>query len=609
MSTPSSDEPIDLVPIQQELRQAARLLMDRGLYFAAQWTAELVTQIRPPTPSPHPVTVTSSPAVKAKRLLFSPPTSLSTSSLPPSSPPSPPPSPPPSYPLPPPLDDHLLLAKCHFDLREYRRCAHLLESLHSPTPHHLFLRFYALYLAGEARRDEEVQAQASSASAAPAPHNQELAVIVQQLQGTTDPFCQYLLALVYKQSGQPGLALTALLSSLHGFPCNWSAWLLLTGLVADHHSLASLQLPPHFLRSFFFVHFFLDVHSEQSDVDSLHSLIGHLQSFFPASTHLLTAEALSHYLHQHYDEAEAILAHLHSTHPYRLTCMDTYSNILYVKEDRATLSFLAHHLHSHCRYHELTQTVTGNYYALKQQHERAILHFRRALTLNPAYLSAYTLMGHEYIELHNEAAAITAYRRAIDINPRDFRAWYGLGQAYELLGMNGSSVYYYRQACVLRPFDARMWCAQGNGYEKMGKEEEAVRCYEKAMGEEDREGVAVFRLARLWGRRGEGAKAAKYWRLVLHKQDQMERGDEAGEGVGEEEEEAGAKVGGVEGVRGKVSHSVEAMEAVVFLAEWSKQQGRWKEAEAFAQRMMFAGGSLKDQGKSLIIDIRASQAQ
>ena len=168
--------------------------------------------------------------------------------------------------------------------------------------------------------------------------------------------------------------------------------------------------------------------------------------------------------------------------------------------------------------------VTGNYYALKGQHERAILYFRRALALNPAYLSAYTLMGHEYIELHNEAAAITAYRRAVDISPRDFRAWYGLGQAYELLGMSGSSVYYYRQACVLRPFDARMWCAQGNGYEKMGKEEEAVRCYERAMGEEDREGVAVSRLARLWARRGEGAKAAQYWRLVLKKQDDLERG-------------------------------------------------------------------------------------
>ena len=403
------------------------------------------------------------------------------------------------------------------------------------------------------------------------------------------------------------LALASLLSSLHSFPCNWSAWLLLSALVPDHHSLASLTLPAHFLRSFFFVHFFLDVHAEQSDVEALQSLIGHLQAFFPASTHLRTCEALCHYLHREYAEAEAILAHLHSTHPYRLTHMDTYSNILYVKEDRATLSFLAHHLHSTQQYHEVTMTVTGNYYALKQQHERAILYFQRALALNPSYLSAYTLMGHEYIELHNEAAAITAYRRAIDINPRDFRAWYGLGQAYELLSMHSSSVYYYRQACVLRPFDGRMWCAQGNGYEKMGKEEEAVRCYERAMGEEDREGIAVLRLARLWGRRGEGAKAARYWQLVLQKQDQVERGDDAA--AWEEDDEGGEVNAGGGGLTGRVSQSPEAMEAVSFLAEWCKGQAQWAEAERLVQRMMDAGGAMKDQGKSLMIEIRNMQGQ
>ena len=40
------------------------------------------------------------------------------------------------------------------------------------------------------------------------------------------------------------------------------------------------------------------------------------------------------------------------------------------------------------------------------QHERAVEAFRRALRLNPNYLSAWTLMGHEYVELHNASAAI-----------------------------------------------------------------------------------------------------------------------------------------------------------------------------------------------------------
>lgn len=34
------------------------------------------------------------------------------------------------------------------------------------------------------------------------------------------------------------------------------------------------------------------------------------------------------------------------------------------------------------------------------------MYFRRALKLNPQYLSAWTLMGHEYVEMKNPPAAI-----------------------------------------------------------------------------------------------------------------------------------------------------------------------------------------------------------
>ena len=40
-------------------------------------------------------------------------------------------------------------------------------------------------------------------------------------------------------------------------------------------------------------------------------------------------------------------------------------------------------------------------------------YFQRALKLDPAYLSTWTLLGHEYIEMKNTAAAIEAYRRAV----------------------------------------------------------------------------------------------------------------------------------------------------------------------------------------------------
>ena len=124
--------------------------------------------------------------------------------------------------------------------------------------------------------------------------------------------------------------------------------------------------------------------------------------------------------------------------------MDIYSNILYVKEEFAALSALAHRCAAADKYRAETCCVVGNYYSLRcawvgwcslrclrtyhsqhvlstdnpsaclclperrGMHERAVQYFRRALRLNPHYLSAWTLMGHEYVELKNPPAAIGA---------------------------------------------------------------------------------------------------------------------------------------------------------------------------------------------------------
>ena len=69
---------------------------------------------------------------------------------------------------------------------------------------------------------------------------------------------------------------------------------------------------------------------------------------------------------------------LHSQDPYRLDNLDTYSNILYVKEAKAALSHLAHVAMKNDKYRPETCCIVGNYYSLRQQHENAVLYFQRA---------------------------------------------------------------------------------------------------------------------------------------------------------------------------------------------------------------------------------------
>ena len=62
---------------------------------------------------------------------------------------------------------------------------------------------------------------------------------------------------------------------------------------------------------------------------------------------------------------------------------------------------------------QIDETVLGNHYSLRAEHEKAVKYFRRATELDRMYLSAWTLMGHEYVEMKNSHAAIEAYRRAV----------------------------------------------------------------------------------------------------------------------------------------------------------------------------------------------------
>lgn len=179
--------------------------------------------------------------------------------------------------------------------------------------------------------------------------------------------------------------------------------------------------------------------------------------------------------------AEAHFSDLLTLHPYRLDYLDQYSNILYVMNSRPKLSFLAHLCSNVDRFRPESCIVIGNYYSLISSHEKAVQYFRRALTLDRSFLSAWTLMGHEYVELKNTHAAIESYRRAVDINRRDYRAWYGLGQTYEVLEMHAYALWYYKRASGLRPWDGKMWQAVGQCLKRMGRDLESIKALKRAL--------------------------------------------------------------------------------------------------------------------------------
>jgi anaphase-promoting complex subunit 8 len=429
-----------------------------------------------------------------------------------------------------------LLAKSYFDTREYDRCAAVFLPIAAPagglamyerskgrtplsTPQKpkgksklnqkhatnpfpplsqksLFLALYARYIAGEKRKDEESEMVLGPADGGQTT-NRELPALARGLEGyfdskaESDPeskhsqgWLEYLYGVVLAKSKHDAAAQHWLLQSVRLNPYHWGAWEELSSLLSNVDDLSRLfdpsTLPQNVMTVIYQTHAAIDL-SSTSDARTTYTSLQSLLQIFPKSTFLQTELALLHYHSKEFDSAATLFQEILTSHPHRLDALDHYSNILYVMSDRPKLSFLAHLATSTDKFRPETCCVVGNYYSLCSQHEKAVMYFRRALTLDRSFLSAWTLMGHEYIEMKNTHAAIESYRRAVDVNRKDYRAWYGLGQAYEVLDMGFYALFYYQRAAALRPYDPKMWQAVGSCYAKMGRAEQSIKALKRAL--------------------------------------------------------------------------------------------------------------------------------
>lgn len=264
---------------------------------------------------------------------------------------------------------------------------------------------------------------------------------------------------------------------------------------SDRNKVNEIRNNMIYVMYLFFASYVLN--ERQDGIESM-KLLNILKVYFPSSNFVNSQFGISQYTIRDYDQAQSTFESIRSIDPFRLDHLDMYSNILYVKELKAELSYLAHMLMKINRYSSECCLVIGNYYSLKGLHEKAIVYFTRALKLNSKCSSAWTLMGHECIELRNTSAAVQCYLNATKLNKLDYRAWYGIGQTYEMLHMFSYALYYYKKSTKIRSNDSRMWCAVGSCYQHLNNTKLAIQSYEYAVKYDETEGLATRELAKLY---------------------------------------------------------------------------------------------------------------
>ncbi len=550
-----------------------------------------------------------------------------------------------------------LMAKTFFDCREFDRCAsvflptlspHTVPShspsfptkLHStpkskqhtsggltklkpqasPLPTNLsqkslFLALYARYMSGEKRKSEDSETILGPVDG-PATSNKELPDILSTLEDyfnprggiqdltNSDGWLDFLYGLILMKSKSEALTKQWLLRSVNINPYNWSTWLELGSLIGSVDDLRQISehLPDNIVKFFFYIHSGQELYLQTPEV---YNSLAQMLAIFPSSAYLAQQKAMLHYHARDQDTAMQIFDSILHAYPHRLEGMEVYSNLLYVLPNRPKLATLAATSSDTDKFRPETNCILGNYYSLISEHEKAVLHFRRALTLDRNFQAAWTLMGHEYIELKNTQAAIESYRRAVDINRKDYRAWYGLGQGYEMLELHSYSLFYYQRAAALCPNDPKMWAAVGNAFAKCGKLSNAIQAYKRALhvgsqmdttssfgsgsdplahavgGALDPQ--VLFDIALLYERDSNYEEAAAYMQLCL---DQEEGPDEGEEGLGVTQTTCRARL---------------------WLAKWSYSCGEWQRTMELAHELCQDGWEV-EEAKGLVRDVRARLA-
>ncbi|KAF9541569.1 Anaphase-promoting complex subunit 23 [Mortierella hygrophila] len=476
--------------------------------------------------------------------------------------------------------DTYLMAKTFFDLKEYDRCAAILEKCESNKSR--FLRLYSKYLVGEKRREQDTREVLGPLDNGMAV-NKEIEKIDTELAegyqaGTLDAFCKYLYGIVLIKRQRKSLAVVVLTESVNQYPYNWSAWLDLGPCLPSLAAITKIKptLPVSFMTSYFLLHTTLEYVSHQQEEGLV--WLEELMETFPRSAFVKCERALVLYHARDFPEADKVFEEVVKENPHRLDSLDVFSNVLFTTGKRARLSFLAHSCAMTDNYRPETCCVIGNYYSMKGEHEKAVVYFKRALRFNRSYASAWTLLGHEYMEMKNAYAAVEAYRRAVDYDQRDFRAWNGLGQTYETLKMHYYALNYYQRATAIRPYDGRIWCAMGQCYESLDQDLAAIKCYTRALLGPDQEKTALKKLPKLYKKIGESDAAAHYFRKSL------------------------------EQFREEQSESDDKAEACLFLALYERGKGNLEDALEYAKEaMQCSSESHQEDANALTRDIRSAQ--
>ncbi|MFH1073775.1 MAG: tetratricopeptide repeat protein [Candidatus Firestonebacteria bacterium] len=127
-----------------------------------------------------------------------------------------------------------------------------------------------------------------------------------------------------------------------------------------------------------------------------------------------------------------------------------------------------------------TQNNLAISYIRKELYQKAILHSKKALDIDPRFADAYNNLGISYYKLGNFEEAVKYYVKAIETGPRDTYL-YNLGQLYRDAKMPDGAIDAYQRALLINPYIPKGNYIVGNAYFDKGEFDKAIEFFLKGL--------------------------------------------------------------------------------------------------------------------------------
>ena len=152
--------------------------------------------------------------------------------------------------------------------------------------------------------------------------------------------------------------------------------------------------------------------------------------------------------------------------------------------------------------------------ALEQQgnFEKALLHYFKALAINPNYAEAHNHLGHNLARQKKYKDAIYHYNEALRIKPTYTEAHNNLGTVLAYQGNFKEAVYHFNKALESNPKYAGAYYNLGKLYANHGKIEKAILLYQKALKLNPENTQALYNLS---------------WLTATHENEKFRNGEKA----------------------------------------------------------------------------------